>query len=231
MVAVQQTYPGSELDALFPSLSSTPNILSPPQYPALYAVGVSGSLIEQFYEQDNAYQRLAVEPPEVVTEENFIEHPGDDNFYGAYKIFFRKRHARLLEEHIFSKKYNFIEGQDGSAQPVMFARFLGALFHAFIHVGHGAEMDIPCMVVEGLAMANVHEPAFLLSYLFDLSGTTAVEEATTRLASLLDTKTSITSCQLEQPPKTMLSPFLPRSCNIRNSRQRKSISIFTILTA
>lgn len=247
MAAVQQTYPSSELDALFPFPSSPPNVLSPSRYPgaspetvaaltyvlkenhtkyhiyfnykrfhnhithralALYVMGASGSLIEQFYKEDSSYQRPAIEPPEAVTEENFIEHLGDDNFYAAYLTFFRKVIEKrglsaILEEYIFSKRYNFIEGRDASAQPVMLARFLGALFHAFIHVGYGAEFGIPGMVVEGLAMASVHEYEFLPSYLFEPNGTTAVEEATTRLASLvLNTKkTSTAPPELEQSPK------------------------------
>jgi hypothetical protein len=45
---------------------------------ALYAMGASGSLIEKVYKHDSAYQRPAVEPPEAITEENFIEHLGDE---------------------------------------------------------------------------------------------------------------------------------------------------------
>jgi hypothetical protein len=244
MAAVQQTYPGSDLDALFPSPSSPPDLLSPPRYPgtspeavaaltyvlkdnytkyhifsnykrfhnhithralALYVTGAGGSLIEQFYKQDGAHERPAIESPEAITEENFIEHLSDENFYAAYKSFFSKvieerGVSATLEEYIFTKKYNFVEGQDASTQPVMLARFLGGLFHAFIHVGYGAEFGIPGMVVEGLALASVHEHEFLPSYLFQRNGTTAVEEATTRLASLaLNTKTSIAPSQLEQP--------------------------------
>jgi hypothetical protein len=47
----------------------------------------------------------------------------------------------------------------------------------------------------------VHEYEFLPSYLFEPSGTTAVEAATTRLASLvLNTKTSTAPPDFEQPP-------------------------------
>ncbi|KAG1763896.1 hypothetical protein EV702DRAFT_148255 [Suillus placidus] len=255
MAAVQQTYRGSELDALFPSPSSPPNVLSPSRYPgtspeavaaltyvlkdnhtkyhtfsnyqrfhnhithralALYVTGASGSVIEQFYKQDSVQQRPAIEPPEAINEENFIEHLGDDNFYAAYKTFFSKvieerGVSTTLEEYIFSKKYNFVEGRDASAQPVMLARFLGAAFHAFIHVGYGAEFGIPGMVVEGLALASVHEHEFLPSYLFEPSGTTAMEEGTTRLASLvLNTKISIASFQLKQPQKNHAFSILAR---------------------
>lgn len=173
---------------------------------ALYVTGASGSLIEQFYKEDGLYQRPAIEPAEAVTEDNFFKHLGDENFYAAYISFFSKVMkerglSATLEDYIFSKRYNFIEGRDTSAQPVMLARFFGALFHAFIHVGYGAELGIPGMVVEGLALASVHEYEFLPSYLFEPSGTTAVEAATTRLASLvLNTKTSTAPPDFEQPP-------------------------------
>lgn len=76
------------------------------------------------------------------------------SFYAAYRTFFskvikEKGLSATLKEYIFSKKYNFTEGRDASTQPVMSARFLGALFHAFIHVGYGAEFGISGMVVEG----------------------------------------------------------------------------------
>ncbi|KAG2337156.1 hypothetical protein BDR05DRAFT_1048302 [Suillus weaverae] len=118
------------------------------------------------------------------------------SFYAAYKTFFskvieEKGVSAMLEEYIFSEKYNFVEGRDVSAQPVMFSRFLGAVFHAFIHVGYGAEFGIPGMTSQGLALTCVHD------------GTTAVEEATTQLTSLvLNTKTSTAPSQLEQPPTT-----------------------------
>ncbi|KAG1885889.1 uncharacterized protein F5891DRAFT_1232191 [Suillus fuscotomentosus] len=57
--------------------------------------------------------------------------------------------SATLAKYIFSKKYNFIEGRDASAQPVMLARFLGNFSHTFTHVGYGAELGIPGMIVEG----------------------------------------------------------------------------------
>ncbi|KAG2065071.1 hypothetical protein BDR04DRAFT_1109131 [Suillus decipiens] len=171
---------------------------------ALYAIGASGSLIEEYYKQDSGRQRLAIAPPEAITEKNFIDHLGDNKYYFAYKAFFtkvleEKGLSATLEEYIFSKKYNFIDGRDASAQPALLSRFLGSAFHAFIHVGYGAEMGIPGMVVEGLGMASVHEDEFLPPHLFDPSG--IVEKETDRLASLfLNAKTSAASSQLEQRP-------------------------------
>ncbi|KAG2063736.1 hypothetical protein BDR04DRAFT_1123063 [Suillus decipiens] len=236
MAAVQQTFPGSELDVLFPSPTSPPTVLCPSQYPGASpkAVAALTYVLKDKYTKYHIFlnskgfhnhitHRMlalyamgatrrnpsvpAVEPPEVIAEENFIEHLGDENFYAAYKTFFTKvfkerRLSSTLEEYIFSKKHNFIEGQDTSAQLVMLAHFLGVLFHGFIHVGYGAEMGISGMIVEGLSMTSVHEREFLPSYLFESSGTTAVEEATTRLASLLlNTKMSIAPSQLERSPK------------------------------
>ncbi|KAG1750463.1 uncharacterized protein EDB91DRAFT_1217151 [Suillus paluster] len=174
---------------------------------ALYAMGASGSLIEQFYKQESASQRPAIEPPEAITEENFIEHLGDDNFYAAYITFFikvieEKGVSATLDEYVFSQKFNFIDGRDASTQPAMLTRFLWGLFHALIHVGHGTEFGIPGMVAEGLALTSVHEPMSLPSSLLEHGGTTAVEETTTRLASLfLNTKIPIAPSQLPRPQR------------------------------
>jgi hypothetical protein len=42
----------------------------------LYALGASGSLIEQYYKQYSTTQRSAIDPPEAITKENFIKHLG-----------------------------------------------------------------------------------------------------------------------------------------------------------
>lgn len=42
----------------------------------LYALGASGSSIKQYYKRYNAIQRPAIDPPEAITKENFIEHLG-----------------------------------------------------------------------------------------------------------------------------------------------------------
>ncbi|KAG0692193.1 hypothetical protein DFH29DRAFT_1084919 [Suillus ampliporus] len=171
---------------------------------ALYAVGASGSLIEQVYKRESASQRPVVEPPEAITEENFIEHLGDDNFYAAYITFFikaieEKGVSATLDEYIFSEKYNFVEGRDESTQPVMLSRFLAGVFHALIHVGYGTEFGMVGMVAEGLALTSVHESVLLPPSLFEHGSTTAVEEATSRLSSLcLNTKIPIAPPQLAQ---------------------------------
>ncbi|OAX40835.1 hypothetical protein K503DRAFT_768195 [Rhizopogon vinicolor AM-OR11-026] len=174
---------------------------------ALYATGASGALIEHLYKQDSMRQLPVVEPPEAITEKNFIDHLGDDTFYAAYMTFFAKAIeekgvSATLEDYVFAEKYNFVEGRDLSTQPVMLARFFAALFHAFIHVGYGIEFGIPGLVAEGLAMTSVHEsqgPMFLPSSLLERGSTSTLEETTTRLSSLLlNTKTSIAPSRPEQ---------------------------------
>ncbi|KAG1865062.1 hypothetical protein C8R48DRAFT_797648 [Suillus tomentosus] len=93
--------------------------------------------------------------------------------------------SATLAKYIFSKKYNFIEGRDASAQPVMLARFLGNFSHTFTHVGYGAELGIPGMIVEG------EEPVRLQWKSPQLD-----------LASLsLNTKAPTAPSQVAQPPK------------------------------
>lgn len=145
-------------------------------------------------------------------------------FYVAYRTFFiklieEKGVSATLDEYIFSEKYNFEKGRDASTQPRMLDRFVGGLTHGLIHVGHGTEFGIPGMVAEGawcdkhckripdsglrgLAMTSVQwldKYTFLPPSLFKHPNgvTSAVEEATAKLASLfLNTKISF---QLGQP--------------------------------
>lgn len=57
--------------------------------------------------------------------------------------------SATLDEYIFSKTYNFVEGRDASTQPSMLTRFLVGVIHPFIHVGYGMEFGIPGMIAEG----------------------------------------------------------------------------------
>ncbi|KAF9230917.1 hypothetical protein BU15DRAFT_56733, partial [Melanogaster broomeanus] len=45
---------------------------------AIYALGGSASLIKDYYEQDAKDQRPRLKSPEPITEENFVEHLGDE---------------------------------------------------------------------------------------------------------------------------------------------------------
>ncbi|KAG0691586.1 hypothetical protein DFH29DRAFT_819371 [Suillus ampliporus] len=206
---------------------------------ALYALGASGSLIEQSYERGRVILLPAVEPPEAITEENFMEHLGDDKFYVAYVTFFieaieEKGVSTTLDEYIFSEKYNFIEGRDASTQPVMLNRFLSGVIHALIHVGHATEFGIPGMVAQGLAMASVHWPnghMFFPPSLFKHGGTPPVEEATTRLASLcLNTKISIAPSQLKQPHRNHAFSILAKIMQDPELAMKKQFYDFPELT-
>jgi hypothetical protein len=76
------------------------------------------------------------------------------SYYAAYVAFFKQSIDKkgvnaTLEDYIFSKKFNFIEGRDTSTQPMMLIRFLVDLLHPPIHVGYGTEFGIPGMITEG----------------------------------------------------------------------------------
>ncbi|KAF9235886.1 hypothetical protein BU15DRAFT_77493 [Melanogaster broomeanus] len=126
---------------------------------AIYALGGSASLIKDYYEQDGKNQRPAVKSPGPITEENFVEHLGDENFYRGYVTFFSKQidekgAAGTLEESIFSEKYNFQDGRDATRQPEMLFRLMDGLLHPMIHVGYGIEFGLKGMLAEGLALAR-----------------------------------------------------------------------------
>ena len=75
-------------------------------------------------------------------------------YFAAYVAFFLKSIetngvGATLDEYIFSKKYNFVEGLGVSSQPAMLVRFLAGVIHPLIHTGYGAEFGIPGIVAEG----------------------------------------------------------------------------------
>ncbi|KAF9219897.1 hypothetical protein BS17DRAFT_788621 [Gyrodon lividus] len=163
---------------------------------AIYALGGSASLIKDYYEQDGKNQRPAFESLEPITEENFIEHLADENFYQGYVTFFtnqidEKGAAWTLEEFVFSEKYNYQKGRDETSQPEMLSRFLDGILHPMIHAGYGVEFGLKGMLAEGLALGAVHdvcERGFCLPF-FVPSATVEVNETANLLSSLvLDAK-------------------------------------------
>ncbi|KAI6030044.1 hypothetical protein EDC04DRAFT_116623 [Pisolithus marmoratus] len=126
----------------------------------LYALGGSGALIKEFYEQDSRRQLPAIESPEAITPTNFVGHLGDGRYYQGYVGFFNqeineKGTPMVLEEYIFSDRFQYQEG--ASEQPEMLSRFMSSVIHALIHVGYGLEFSLKGIVVEGLALAAVHD--------------------------------------------------------------------------
>ncbi|KAG6377856.1 hypothetical protein JVT61DRAFT_14637 [Boletus reticuloceps] len=127
---------------------------------AIYALGGPATIIRDYYERDGQTQRPAFESPEPITEENFVDHLEDENYYQAYVTFFSKQvaekgAARTLEEFVFSEKYNFQEGRDANTQPKMLVRLMDGVLHPMIHVGYGVEFGLKGMLVEGLALTAV----------------------------------------------------------------------------
>lgn len=53
----------------------------------------------------------------------------------------------VLEEYIFARNANFVEG--ATKQPEMLTRFYAALIHPLIHTGFGVEFNLPGIFAEG----------------------------------------------------------------------------------
>ncbi|KAG8215388.1 hypothetical protein J3R82DRAFT_8989 [Butyriboletus roseoflavus] len=160
---------------------------------AIYALGGPATVIRDYYKRDGNIQRPAFESPEPITEENFVGHLGDENFYQGYVNFFSKKisekgAASTLEEFVFSEKYNFQKGRDANTQPEMLTRMFDGLLHPLIHAGYGVEFGLKGMLVEGLAMTAVHEVyvrGSLTTSLFAPSSTNGVDHITNRLSSFV----------------------------------------------
>ncbi|KAK0234931.1 hypothetical protein EDD85DRAFT_841103 [Armillaria nabsnona] len=126
---------------------------------AIWALGANKKTIEAVYQEYVPMQRPAIKSPNNISSENFTTHLGDDQYYEAYKTFFRenikdKGIATVLEEFVFSPSANVSPA--GGKQPAMLKRLLSGLVHPIIHTGYGLEFGLPGMTVEGLAQASVH---------------------------------------------------------------------------
>lgn len=137
---------------------------------AVYALGASPELIRDVYKTHLPVLQPTLVSPDPITQENFIEHLGDERYYDGYLAFFTdylQSHSptEALERFIFSPEYNFrsdLTAADGpgskeEVQPQMLNRFLAGLVHPFILLAYGLEFGIIGQVVEGLAQAAVHE--------------------------------------------------------------------------
>ncbi|KIJ64371.1 hypothetical protein HYDPIDRAFT_90673 [Hydnomerulius pinastri MD-312] len=165
---------------------------------ALYALGASGPMIEGYYMADSEGQRKAYDSPEQITEENFVEHLGDQDYYQGYLSFFTDRveekgASKALEGYVFSKEYNFQQGRTTETQPEMLFRLMTGILHPMIHVGYGLEFGLKGILAEGLAMAAVHdvcERGFYPPSFFEASADVAVDEQTAELLASLTLNSS-----------------------------------------
>ncbi|KAH7919669.1 hypothetical protein BV22DRAFT_1040659 [Leucogyrophana mollusca] len=139
----------------------------------IWALGASGPLIESaYYDTHLDHMRDAFKSPVEITEENFNEYLGDENYYSAYLIYF---HDGVMKKSI-------------SEQAEMLNRFVEILIHPIIHTGYGAEFGLPGMLAEGLAQTSVHPAgATVLAsrLLFKSEGRPAVPQKQTHAFTIL----------------------------------------------
>ncbi|TNY24391.1 hypothetical protein DMC30DRAFT_333462, partial [Rhodotorula diobovata] len=100
--------------------------------------------------------------PEQITEANWTEHLGDEQYYPNYLAFF---HRLISTPPPPSSPY---AGRPTSAIPVlerylfggdgqMLVRAVSGAIHPLIHIGHGVEFRLVEHIAEGLAQCAVHE--------------------------------------------------------------------------
>jgi hypothetical protein len=126
---------------------------------AIYAMGANGKLLREGYKNDGDFQRPLGTSPGPISDDNFVDHLGDEQYYQAYLEFFSnqlvtKGVGKTLEDYIYSKGANFNDRakMDGYRQPEMFSRFMSGLMHPLIHVGYGLEFGLPGILAEGTSL-------------------------------------------------------------------------------
>ncbi|KAI0312660.1 hypothetical protein OF83DRAFT_1144947 [Amylostereum chailletii] len=140
---------------------------------AVYALGGSAKLLENIYDDHQKYQ-IPLFKTGPVTEDNFLEHVGDHEYYEAFLVYFcnyllSHTLTETLERFVFANEFNYVPdldkvieegrnyGEMGTKkQPEMLNRFLAALLHPYIHLAYGVEFGIPATFAEGLAQTAIH---------------------------------------------------------------------------
>ncbi|KAJ8463757.1 hypothetical protein ONZ45_g17473 [Pleurotus djamor] len=126
---------------------------------AIWALGANSEVIEAAYKSNCEYQLAAFKSEGPITEANFLKHLGDHRHYNAYMFYFSKllqtsTASEVLEKFLFSKQFNFDASR--KTQPEMLSRLMDAIVHPLIHIGYGLELNVPGMIIEGLASTAVH---------------------------------------------------------------------------
>ncbi|PPQ74868.1 hypothetical protein CVT24_002888 [Panaeolus cyanescens] len=129
---------------------------------AAYDLGAPAAVLERIYEKEKKLQRpFYLEENHrtdfVVTKDNWTEHLGNRNAYGAYVKFFEEEikvlgAKNLLETYMLSEDAN----KDGRRMFVRLASGVSGL-HPLIAVGYGLEFGNDELVATGLAQAAVHK--------------------------------------------------------------------------
>jgi hypothetical protein len=134
---------------------------------ALWAFGAHQDLLQGSYYKNIPLQRPKPAVSEIITSSNFIEHLGEKTYYSAYLVYFDKvvqeykgDAGSLMEDYIFSVKFNFGSMSLQGQHPQMACRFLELILHPIIHFGYGVEFGLPGMLSEGLAQAATHPVIF-----------------------------------------------------------------------
>ncbi|KAA1470822.1 hypothetical protein DENSPDRAFT_818604 [Dentipellis sp. KUC8613] len=143
---------------------------------AIYALGAPPALLDAAYATHMQYQKPLVPSPHLITDEDFLDHLDEDEYYNAYLAYFLNyldTHdiTETVERFIFSPEFNYIHnldelnardkangGKGQKKQPEMLNRCLASLVHPFIHIGYGIEFGVKGQLAEGLAMTAVHPP-------------------------------------------------------------------------
>ena len=119
-------------------------------------MGANGKLLREGYKNDAKIQRPLGTSPAQISDDNFVDHLGDGQYYQAYLRFFSNQLVtkgvdKIFEEYLYSKGANFNDRSEveGSRQPQMFARFMSGLMHPLIHTGYGLEFGLLGILAEG----------------------------------------------------------------------------------
>jgi hypothetical protein len=135
-----------------------------------FALGAPTSRLKKEWELEDYLTPLGKKQPTDITDENWKEFIGKDEYYHNYRDFFTDK--------IKSKENIQKTLVEYALNEALLPSFVSGLFHPMIHTGYGVEFASHIVVAEGLAEACVHKPGFAPLVDFELYSGPATEEKT-----------------------------------------------------
>ncbi|KAF7329950.1 hypothetical protein MKEN_00258900 [Mycena kentingensis (nom. inval.)] len=126
-----------------------------------WSLGGTSDQMDAIWQQHVEQERYAYESPSPITEHNFADHLGDEEYYRGYLYFFcdlllKRSTDSVVQEWIFSSKANFASYNGSGKQAMMLNRLVGGILHPMLYLGYGMEFSLPGLVAEGLAQVATH---------------------------------------------------------------------------
>ena len=116
-----------------------------------FGLGAPDSRLKKEWEIEDYLKPIQEKQPTEITDGNWTEYIGKDNYYHNYLDYFKYKIGQYgVQKTVVDYVLN----------PALIPSFVSGAVHPLIHTGFGLEFGSDLVVAEGLSEACVHSPAF-----------------------------------------------------------------------